>query len=75
VLAEIDAAAIPQLLVWNKIDASGLAPGGERDEYGRICRVFVSARSGAGLADLRGAIAAFAMARTSRTPSPETISL
>jgi GTP-binding protein HflX len=75
VLAEIGAGGIPQILVWNKIDASGLAPGGERDEYGRICRVFVSARSGAGLADLRGAIAAFAMARTSRTPSPETISL
>lgn len=75
VLAEIGAGGIPQILVWNKIDVSGLAPGVERDEYGRIRRVFVSARSGAGLADLRGAIAAFATARTSRTPSPETISL
>jgi GTP-binding protein HflX len=75
VLAEIGAGGIPQILVWNKIDASGLAPGAERDEYGRIRRVFVSARSGAGLADLRGAIAEAAKAREPRTPSPETISL
>jgi GTP-binding protein HflX len=75
VLAEIDAGAIPQVLVWNKIDASGLRPGVERDEYGRIARVFVSARSGAGLADLRGAIAEAARARQPRTPTPEPISL
>jgi GTP-binding protein HflX len=75
VLAEIDAGAIPQVLVWNKIDASGLRPGVERDEYGRIARVFVSARSGSGLADLRGAIAEAARARQPRTPTPEPISL
>ncbi len=75
VLEEIGAGGIPQILVWNKIDAAGLEPGVERDEYGRICRVFVSARSGAGLADLRGAIAEAARARQSRTPSPEPISL
>ena len=57
VLAEIGAEAIPQLLVWNKIDDSRLEPGAERDEYGRIRRVFVSARAGAGLAGLRAAIA------------------
>jgi GTP-binding protein HflX len=57
VLAEIGAEAIPQLLVWNKIDAAGLEPGAQRDEYGRICRVFVSAHTGAGLAGLRAAIA------------------
>jgi GTP-binding protein HflX len=75
VLEEIGAGGIPQILVWNKIDAAGLEPGVERDEYGRIRRVFVSARSGAGLADLRGAIAEAARARQSRTPSPEPISL
>lgn len=75
VLAEIDAGAIPQVLVWNKIDASGLRPGVERDEYGRIARVFVSARSGAGLADLRGAIAEAARTRQPRTSFPEPISL
>jgi len=75
VLAEIEAGDLPQILVWNKIDVSGLQPGVERDEYGRIHRVFVSARSGAGLADLRGAIAEAARARQPRTPSPEPISL
>jgi GTP-binding protein HflX len=75
VLAEIGAGDIPQILVWNKIDAAGRAPGIERDEYGRIRRVFVSARSGAGLADLRGAIAEAARPRPVRTPSPETVSL
>jgi GTP-binding protein HflX len=75
VLAEIDAGEIPQIQVWNKTDLSGLQPGVERDECGRIARVFVSARSGAGLADLRGAIAEAARARQPRTPSPEPISL
>ena len=42
VLAEIGAGAIPQILVWNKIDLNGLAPGLERDEYGKIS-AFVSA--------------------------------
>jgi GTPase len=79
VLAEIDAAAIPQLAVWNKIDIAGkpgtLQPGVERDEYGRISRVLVSARSGAGLAGLRGAIAEAAQLRKpaghTQNPIPE----
>jgi GTP-binding protein HflX len=75
VLAEIGASDIPQILVWNKADLSGLQPGVERDEYGRIRRVFVSARTGAGLAELRGAIAGAAKTRPDRTPSPELISL
>ena len=64
VLAEIGADTAPQILVWNKIDAARLAPAVERDQYGRISRVFVSARTGAGLEELRGAIAEFAQART-----------
>ena len=75
VLAEIDAGEIPQILVWNKADVSGLQPGVERDEYGRIRRVFMSARTGAGLADLRGAIAEAAQTRPGRTSSPEPITL
>jgi GTP-binding protein HflX len=63
VLAEIPAGNAPRLLVWNKIDAAGLEPAVERDQYGRICRVFVSARTGAGLDGLRGAIAEFARQR------------
>jgi GTP-binding protein HflX len=75
VLAEIGAEAIPQIAVWNKIDASGLAEGVERDEYGRISRVLVSARTGAGLAGLRSAIAEAAQPRKSagqpKHPLPE----
>jgi GTPase len=67
VLAEIPAGEAPRLLVWNKIDAAGtgteLSPRVERDQYGRISRVFVSARTGAGLELLRGAIAEFAKGR------------
>jgi GTPase len=67
VLAEIpatkDEMRAPRLLVWNKIDAAGLEPAVERDQYGRISRVFVSARTGAGLELLRDAIAEFARAR------------
>lgn len=57
VLREIGADHVPQILVWNKIDAAGLEPGVERDEYGKISRVFISAQSGAGLDLLRDAIA------------------
>ena len=64
VLQEIGAEGIPQIRVMNKIDAAGLREGVEADEYGRISRVFVSARTGAGLDGLRGAIAGFARARS-----------
>jgi GTPase len=66
VLAEIPAGEAPRLLVWNKIDAAGLEPAVERDQYGRISRVFVSARTGEGLELLRGAIAEFAKARAAQ---------
>jgi GTP-binding protein HflX len=56
VLREIGADHVPQILVWNKIDAAGLEPGIERDEYDKISRVFISAHSGAGLDMLRDAI-------------------
>jgi GTPase len=57
VLQEIGAQAIPQLLVLNKIDrVPQLAPGAERDEYGRIRTVRVSALTGAGLDGLRRAL-------------------
>lgn len=60
VLKEIGADRIPQILVWNKIDAAGIAPALERDEYDKIRRVFVSAQTGEGLDLLREAIAEFA---------------
>lgn len=56
VLAEIGADHIPQLLVWNKIDAAGIEPTLERDEYGNISRVFVSAKASSGMDLLRNAI-------------------
>jgi GTP-binding protein HflX len=73
VLAEIPAGAAPRLAVWNKIDLAGLEPGVERDQYGRISRVFVSARTGAGLDGLRAAIAEFARekAATRGAAAPE----
>src|SRR3989338_1523012 len=63
VLAEIGAADIPQVLVFNKIDLQGLPPSLLRDDYGRINRVFLSARSGAGLDGLRLALAETKVAR------------
>ncbi|MHB0926501.1 MAG: GTPase HflX [Gallionellaceae bacterium] len=53
VLAEIGAADIPQVLVFNKIDLQDVPPSVQRDEYGKIARVFLSAKSGAGLDGLR----------------------
>ncbi|MBM3353852.1 MAG: GTPase HflX [Betaproteobacteria bacterium] len=75
VLAEIGAQTVPQIAAWNKIDLSGLEPGLERDEYGKISRVFVSARTGAGSAGLRLAIAEAAQphkrAGQAQEPLPE----
>jgi GTP-binding protein HflX len=71
VLREIGADHIPQILVWNKIDAAGLEPGIERDEYGKISRVFISARSGAGLDLLRDAIAEAAGSRAAAPDADE----
>ncbi|MFV0371844.1 MAG: GTPase HflX [Azonexus sp.] len=64
VLAEIGAADLPQLVVWNKIDLTGVEPGEVRDEYGNIARVRLSSRSGAGLDTLRLALAEYAQAKT-----------
>ena len=82
VLAEIGAEQLPQIEVWNKIDAvrtegatAGLEPRVERGPYGngRITRAFVSARSGAGLEALRAGIAEFARWRAgARGAAPET---
>jgi GTP-binding protein HflX len=56
VLSEIGAADIPQVLVFNKIDLLDAPPSLQRDDYGRIVRVFLSAKSGAGLDGLRLAL-------------------
>jgi GTP-binding protein HflX len=56
VLEEIGAADIPQVLVYNKIDLLDVPPSMLRDDYGRIIRVFLSAKSGAGLDGLQLAL-------------------
>jgi GTP-binding protein HflX len=57
VLTEIGAADVAQIIIMNKIDLTPLEPRIERDAYGKIHRVFVSARTGAGLDGLREALA------------------
>ncbi|HKY02927.1 MAG TPA: GTPase HflX, partial [Burkholderiales bacterium] len=64
VLQDIGAQDIPQILVWNKIDLSGLEPGEDRDEYAKIARVRLSARTGQGLEFLRQALVEVAAARS-----------
>jgi GTP-binding protein HflX len=71
VLREIGADHVPQILVWNKIDAAGLEPGMERDEYDKISRVFISAQSGAGMDLLREAIGEAALNRPGLAQYPE----
>jgi GTP-binding protein HflX len=56
VLKEIGAQDVPQLLVMNKIDSAGIEPGLERDEYGKISKVWVSAKQGSGLEFIRQAL-------------------
>ena len=62
VLKEIGADHIPQILIWNKIDAAGLEPAVERGEDGKISRVFISAHTGAGLDLLRESVVEMARA-------------
>ena len=56
VLAEIGAQNIPQIVVYNKIDLQGLAAGVKRDDYAKIVAVNLSAKTGAGLDELRAAL-------------------
>jgi GTP-binding protein HflX len=57
VLDEIGAADVEQILVWNKIDLTHAAAAVERGDCDRIGRVFLSARTGEGLALLREVLA------------------
>jgi GTP-binding protein HflX len=81
VLHEIGAAQVPQLLVFNKIDAlePSQRPRQRRDvfelEGTPVTRLFVSSRTGEGLAELRAELAERAaqgsQARSSQQRSPE----
>jgi GTP-binding protein HflX len=58
VLEDIEAADIPQLVVFNKIDLiEGAQPRSDRDEAGAVWRVWLSAQACSGLDALRLAIA------------------
>lgn len=48
VLHEIGAQDVSQILVLNQIDRTGIPAGFERDEYGKIYKVLVSAKTGEG---------------------------
>lgn len=89
VLNEIGAGDVPQIIVWNKIDATGAAPaidresdaepphpgsdgaGEQNDDHGKIARVRVSARTGAGLDLLRQALAEAFKARAEALPESD----
>jgi GTP-binding protein HflX len=73
VLAEIGAAEIPQIVVWNKIDLAAFPPGVERDEYGKIQRLRMSARDGTGLDLLRQALGEVALHSRPRNPAASFI--
>ena len=66
VLAEIGAAQLPQVLVMNKIDLGEFLPRVDRDEYGKIARVWVSAATGAGIDLLRLVLSEAAQARETK---------
>jgi GTP-binding protein HflX len=63
VLREVGADEVPQLVIWNKIDLTAAEAGIDRDDYGKISRVRLSAQTGDGLVFLRTALAELAAAR------------
>jgi len=71
VLAEIHAEHVPQILVMNKIDLTGVPPALARDECDNIARVSLSAKTGAGVDLLRLALTEFAQ-RQRKAIEPET---
>jgi GTP-binding protein HflX len=56
VLKEIGADAIPQVLLYNKIDLTVFPAQVDRDECGNITRAWISAQNGQGLDLLRNAL-------------------
>ncbi len=71
VLESIGASGVRQLVVMNKQDLTELPPAMERDEYGKIVRVRLSARSGNGLSLLREALSEVALEKSRFRGQPE----
>jgi GTPase len=67
-LDEIGAGSVPQIRVYNKIDLANIGAGVERDPCGTISSARVSAVTGAGIAELRAALAE----RFPASPTPDS---
>jgi GTP-binding protein HflX len=63
VLKEIGASEVPQIVIMNKIDLTGVEPAVALDECGNISRISLSARTGAGVDLLKQALVRFAQDR------------
>ena len=79
VLKEIGAESIPEVLVWNKIDLAAegqirYRAGLERNEYGKIARLFLSAQTRDGMEFLRQTLIerASGFSRGAHAKTPET---
>ena len=66
ILKEIKAHEIPQVLILNQIDKINLNAGYDRDEYGKIVRIQLSALSGNGIEFLKQAIVEFSTLLTNQ---------
>ncbi len=66
VLAEVGAAHLPQLQVFNKIDLADYEPRVDRGEDGQARRIWLSAKTGAGFDLFQSVVAEFFMPRTTR---------
>jgi GTP-binding protein HflX len=75
VLAEIGASEVRQIVVLNKLDLGKLPPAVERDEYGNIVWIRLSARRGDGLELLRQALAELALEKSHYGNQPEAVDI
>jgi GTP-binding protein HflX len=64
VLKEIGADDVPQVLIWNKIDLTEHEPRVERSVDGKITDIYISAKTGAGIPELREALVELAVNHT-----------
>jgi GTP-binding protein HflX len=65
ILEEIKAASIPQIIVLNQIDRLDIKANHEKDEYGRISTIRLSAKTGEGIELLKEAILQLVVAKQS----------
>ncbi len=66
ILIEIKAQKIPQLLVLNQIDKIDIKSGYDRDEYGNISHIQLSAKTGNGIEFLKQAIVEYSHKQTNQ---------